>query len=96
MENDTSNTVGKWGRAALTEQEERLCEEAEEAFLGAYKAAPSGEGVMGAAHFGCRAAVLALRGLPAPEAVAKAIGEIGTYGVPRKYKLVSREPGDPL
>jgi hypothetical protein len=51
---------------------------------------------MGAAEFGARAAAFAAMGIKAPEAVAKAIGEVGHYGVPRKYKLVPREPGDPL
>lgn len=71
-------------------------EEIAAAFWGAYDAAPSGEGMVGAAEFGCWAAAYAASGMKAPEAVAKAIGEHGHYGVPRKYKLVPREPGDAL
>ena len=85
----------RWGRAILTTEEDDLIEEVESAFWGAYGAAPNGEGVMGAAEFGCIAAVLAaVRRIKAPDAVALAIGEVGHYGVPRKYKLVTREPGD--
>ncbi len=71
---------------------EDLADEIEAAMWGAYQAAPQGEGVAGAMHFASRAAVLIIcEGMKAPEAVAKAIGEGGTYGVPRRYALVPRE-----
>jgi hypothetical protein len=76
--------------------DDALLDEIIEAFYGAYEAAPSGEGVMGAAEFGARAAAFAAMGIKAPEAVSKAIGEVGHYGVLRKYKLVPRMPGEPL
>jgi hypothetical protein len=76
--------------------DDALLDEIQEAFWGAYSAAPSGEGVMGAAEFGARAAAFAALGVKAPKAVAKAIGEVGHYGMPRKYKLVPRERGEPL
>lgn len=75
-----------------TVEEDALQDEMDDAFWGAYRAAPSGEGVMGAADFGCRAVVLVARGMKAPEAVAKAIGDRGNYGVPRRHALVPLEP----
>jgi hypothetical protein len=73
-----------------------LLDEIWEAFWGAYEAAPPGETIMEAAEYGARAAAFAALGVKAPEAVAKAIGEVGFYGAPRKYKLVPRKRGDSL
>jgi hypothetical protein len=69
-----------------------LRDELEAAIYGAYEAAPQGEGVAGAMYFAALAAFnVAKLGMKAPEAVAKAIGERGMYGVPRRYALVPRE-----
>jgi hypothetical protein len=69
-------------------EDEELLQEFEEAVFGAYDAAPTGEGVMGVLEFASRAAYWVSKGLKAPEAVDAAIGSVGHYGVPRKYKLV--------
>jgi hypothetical protein len=68
--------------------DDELLSEMEEAVFAAYDASPSGEGVMGALAFAARAAYFVSKGLRAPEAIEKAIGPCGHYGVPRKYKLV--------
>ena len=66
--------------------------EAAEACSGAWRAAPNGEGVAGAEGFAEEAARLVLlKGIKAPEAVARAIGNVGTYGVRREYELVRRD-----
>lgn len=74
---------------------DELLDAMSEAFWGAYDAAPPGEGVVGAAEFGCLAAILvALDGLSPLLAMARAIGETGHYGRPRKHELVPRQgPG---
>jgi hypothetical protein len=76
--------------SALIEANDPLLEQLEAAIDGAYEAAPQGEGVGGALMFAACAALLVTRGFDAAEAVAKAIGERGNYGVRREYALVPR------
>lgn len=73
-----------------------LWEDMEAAIDGGYYSAPSGEGEMGGLDSAARAAVLVARGMKAPQAVAAAIGEHGTYGVKRTYGVVPRKPSEAM
>lgn len=67
-----------------------LFDKLDEAIDGAYRAAPNGEGVAGATYYAAVAAIFVFRGLSPSDAVAKAIGHYGTYGVERTYGLIPR------